>query len=604
MKTRSQNLPTPLAGDRPGSELLLYCVRTNLNERLRQRVERLLQEGPDWTRLIEAALRHNVTPLLYWNLSRFFSHAIPTELLDALNLNTEDNRKRSHRLLGELLTLLNQSTSTGIRTLPVESPLLGEAAYGNHALRRAGREHILVHNEDKNAVHALLTDHGYCHDGVPEQGPVTSLSAYGGNPSYAIYHRGSDQLVAHLVLTHPSLPIPVREKDLWRRATLVSLQGKKILNLTTEDLLVVLCLIGAICGWTRLDRITEVAGLLNNHKNMDWGRCLSRARIQGHARILLLGVALANEVLGAELPELLEKQLQVEDNIKSRARLLKEQLFQSNITPQGFQFYAWHLWLRERPQDKFRFAIRAVSTTEGSKATRLTGWTDEEYLPDQPVQQKPVSEGAPTSNALNQAWSDRSEAWDLWCDTTAETDLDIKLLEATAVIPGMYVLDLASGTGNPAISLAQRAGPDGRVLATDLVPRMLLSLRQRVRESGLRNLCFCTADMQQLPFIAEYFDRVVCRFGIMFCPDLERGLTEIQCVLKPGGVAVFFVWGPLGENTVFDVLQKTVNGFAWAEKFLRRFPCPSALAGQAPCLLPCIAPDSSWSMNRRSVSRP
>lgn len=526
-------------------------------------MDRLLNEGPDWTCLIETALRHHVTPLLHWNFSRNYSYAIPVELLDALRLNFEDNLEHSHHLLNELFTLLDLLNTAGVHTLPVKSPLLGEVAYGNHALRRAGRIHILVHREDRYAVHELLTDHGYRHRGIPEQGNVTSPQVSASGYSCAVYYRGLNQLVVHWALTHESLPFPVREKELWSRAILMSSHGRKILNLTKEDLLLVLCLTGTMRGWTRLDWISEVAGLLDNHKDMDWGQCLIQARAQGYERILLLGVALASQILGARLPKLLIERLQDEDKVKSWVRLLNEQLFQSCSTPQGFRFYAWHLWLRERPQDKLKFVMRSMIAAKGREAVALAGWADRGQLSDPHIRQNPDDEELPVSATLRQAWSDRSIAWDQWCDAASEktAGFDISLLEAATVKPGMSVLDLASGAGNPAISLAQLTGSDGMVLATDLVPGMLLGARRRAIESGLGNLCCCAADMQQLPLVADCFDRVVCRFGIMFCPDLTLALAEIRRVLKPGGLAVFLVWGPLEENTVFDVLYGTVSGF-------------------------------------------
>lgn len=169
--------------------------------------------------------------------------------------------------------------------------------------------------------------------------------------------------------------------------------------------------------------------------------------------------------------------------------------------------------------------------------------------------------------AFSQVWLDRYLAWEQLCETVggACASFDIKLLQAAAVEPEMSVLDLASGSGNPAISLARQAGPDGLVLATDLAPGVLLGTLRCAVENGLRNLYCCAADMQQLPFPAGCFDRVVCRFGIMFSPEPAQALAEIKRVLKAGGQAAFLVWGALAENTAFAVLHRTVGGFLGRE---------------------------------------
>lgn len=181
---------------------------------------------------------------------------------------------------------------------------------------------------------------------------------------------------------------------------------------------------------------------------------------------------------------------------------------------------------------------------------------------------KPASAGIPSGVAFSQVWLDRSLACEQLCETAGEksASFDIKLLQAAAVEPGMSVLDLASGAGNPAISLARQAGANGRVLATDLAPGALLGTLRCAFENGLRNLYCCAADMQQLPFPAGCFDRVVCRFGIMYSPELAQALAEIKRVQKSGGQVAFLVWGALAENTAFDVLHRTVGGFLDREK--------------------------------------
>lgn len=135
------------------------------------------------------------------------------------------------------------------------------------------------------------------------------------------------------------------------------------------------------------------------------------------------------------------------------------------------------------------------------------------------------------------------------------------LVEAAEVGAGMRVLDLASGAGEPAMTLARAVGPSGAVVATDLVAEMVTAARRRAAAAGLSHLRFETADMQDLPFGDASFDRVVCRFGIMFAPEPGRALREALRVLKPGGRSAWMVWGPLADTTVFAVLQREVRAF-------------------------------------------
>ncbi|EJU05905.1 S-adenosyl-L-methionine-dependent methyltransferase [Dacryopinax primogenitus] len=107
---------------------------------------------------------------------------------------------------------------------------------------------------------------------------------------------------------------------------------------------------------------------------------------------------------------------------------------------------------------------------------------------------------------------------------------------------GMRVLDLASGSGDPALSIAHVVGGEGHVIATDMSEGMLRIAQDCAEKEGLGNLSFRVADMEQLPFEDASFDRVTCRFGIMFVPDHVRAMREMLRVLKPGGKVVLVCW--------------------------------------------------------------
>lgn len=137
------------------------------------------------------------------------------------------------------------------------------------------------------------------------------------------------------------------------------------------------------------------------------------------------------------------------------------------------------------------------------------------------------------------------------------------LLEATAAQPGMVVLDVASGTGAPALNLAREVGPKGRVVATDIAHEPLTIAAERARERGLANVFLARADVHHLPFAPRSFDRVTCRLGVMFFTDLPRALGEIHRVLKPGGRVALLAWGPMAQpyfTTTIGVVLRHLPG--------------------------------------------
>jgi SAM-dependent methyltransferase len=155
-------------------------------------------------------------------------------------------------------------------------------------------------------------------------------------------------------------------------------------------------------------------------------------------------------------------------------------------------------------------------------------------------------------------WAERAAAWRRWHPILTEwwrslTDL---IIERADIRPGMAVLDLASGTGEPALTLAPLVGPEGSVTATDVVPEMVAIAADHAAEAGRTNMRFREADAETLPFADASFDCVTCRLGVMYFADVSRALREVRRVLRPGGRAVFVTWGPLEQ---IDYLTSTLG---------------------------------------------
>ena len=158
------------------------------------------------------------------------------------------------------------------------------------------------------------------------------------------------------------------------------------------------------------------------------------------------------------------------------------------------------------------------------------------------------------------------------------SDMTQAIVEAATVQPGMRVLDIACGTGEPAISLAALLAGSGEVVGIDVSPAPLKIAEERALQRGLTNASFQQADAHKLPFPDNSFDRITSRLGVMFFSDLPRALSEMQRVLKPGGRAVLLVWGPMDQpyfHTTIGTLMRMLQGavipesgkmFAFADK--------------------------------------
>src|SRR5438477_994210 len=139
----------------------------------------------------------------------------------------------------------------------------------------------------------------------------------------------------------------------------------------------------------------------------------------------------------------------------------------------------------------------------------------------------------------------RLTASEKWKAKSAAMGRDVTeaLVDYSNPQPGMRILDLASGTGEPAITLAKRIGDSGHVTALDLSADLLAIAAQRARQRGFNHVVTRQGDAQNLPFPDNQFDLATSRFGVMFFTDIHRALSELHRVLKPGARACFAAWG-------------------------------------------------------------
>ena len=122
---------------------------------------------------------------------------------------------------------------------------------------------------------------------------------------------------------------------------------------------------------------------------------------------------------------------------------------------------------------------------------------------------------------------------------------------------GSRVLDVAAGSGDQTLSIAQQVGAKGYVLATDLSPAILALARDNAARAGLTQVETRVADGEALGLPEASFDAAVCRLGLMFFPDPLRGLREMHRALRLGGGVCTMVFSRPEKNPCIAILMST-----------------------------------------------
>jgi len=135
------------------------------------------------------------------------------------------------------------------------------------------------------------------------------------------------------------------------------------------------------------------------------------------------------------------------------------------------------------------------------------------------------------------------------------------LIEDAEISRGDAVLDIATGPGEPALSVAAVVGPEGMVFGIDPIPEMVAAARRAAARLGLKNAKFDVAFANQLSFPADTFDAVISRFGVMFFPSPVDGVREMLRVLKPGRRMALAVWHFAERNPFHYTLSRIIDRY-------------------------------------------
>lgn len=158
-------------------------------------------------------------------------------------------------------------------------------------------------------------------------------------------------------------------------------------------------------------------------------------------------------------------------------------------------------------------------------------------------------------------WDSVAHGWEKWWRTIeiGAEKVSRRLIELATIKIGSRVLDISTGIGEPAIPAAREVGNTGQVLATDISSEMLSIAKQRAINAGLQHaIVFQQGDTETIDLPNSTFDAALCRFGLMFLPDLNTALLNIYGSLVNGGRFAAAVWASPEKDSLFASTMNTI----------------------------------------------
>ena len=298
--------------------ILLECAAPQANV---DHLADLLQDSFDWLVLLQDAESHGVMPLLAERVMNLGPVLVPPDIRDRLRESRRAFTARSLQMTAKLFRLMERFTPLGVETLVTKGPALSVRCYGDPGMRQYGDLDLIVREKDIRRATQAMLDLGY--------EPRVSLTAIDANKipgEYAFRKPGTHLLVEfHTERTFRYHPRPLQIEKLFERRASVAIDGRDVPVLSLEDELVLICVHGAKHFWEHLMWIADVAALISRQAP-DWDRATAVAREVGAERILRLGLRIACDELGAELPEQVEADVRSDRAVTNLAAQIESRL--------------------------------------------------------------------------------------------------------------------------------------------------------------------------------------------------------------------------------------------------------------------------------------
>ncbi|MDT7604123.1 MAG: hypothetical protein QOF61_2120 [Acidobacteriota bacterium] len=349
---------------RPETELLLCCARSRLAPAVLARAAELLRAGIDWDFFLTLSSRHGAMPLVYRRLNESFTATVPAEQLRGFKERYRSNAAHSLFLTSALCRILDSFERESVEAIPYKGPALAVTAYGDISLRQFLDLDIIVRPRDVGRATSILKRAGFEPHFTLKVGREEEAFI---RLSYVqLFRRAEDDVAVELhwgiAPRFFNFPFPVER--LWEGDGQLTLAGRQVRAIAPELLILLLCVHGNKDLWARLEWVCGIDALVNRELHLDWQSVIIEAEKYGAARILSLGLFLANDLLGTPLPEEISRRIKDSHAVASLAATVRRKMFdEAPRLPKLSEQVRFHTRSKDRLRDRLIYCSRLALTT-------------------------------------------------------------------------------------------------------------------------------------------------------------------------------------------------------------------------------------------------
>jgi hypothetical protein len=302
-------------------------------------------------------MRHDVMPLLYWNLHQVCPDFVPENILRPLCARFREGAKEAQRRAIELVRIVSLFEEQGILAVPYKGPALTQKLYGDLSLRAFGDLDIMILEPDVPRAKDLIQHLGY---EVIFMKDTDRLAEYVRTGRELMFNQPSDgtRLELHWRFALQSLCVQDDPGRFLQHFERIGLAGAQVLSLPLEVYFLILSMHATKHKWRQLKLICDIAEILG-HNNIDWGYVIREADDLGLKRMLSVGVLLAEDPLESVVPTELARGLQIDRTARALATQVRRGLFEEpdEDWSEHADFY-FQIKIRERLRDKASMLYR------------------------------------------------------------------------------------------------------------------------------------------------------------------------------------------------------------------------------------------------------